>query len=250
MAERNPVSTPVDPGRKLKKNHSQSGEDSALPYRELVGSLTYLASTTRPDISFAASYLGQFNNCFGVDHWKAAKRVLRYLKGTVDVGLVFSEGSTPATGYVDADWGNDSDDRRSFTGYIFKHNGGPIAWESRKQRTVALSTTEAEYMALSEGVKEALFLKRYLSELGFGASNEMRVYCDNQSSIKLSENDVFHGRSKHIDIRHHFVRDVVQRKEISLAHVSSENQVADFLTKALPKNKHRICSELAGLSDL
>ncbi|EFN65994.1 Retrovirus-related Pol polyprotein from transposon TNT 1-94, partial [Camponotus floridanus] len=238
--------TPVTSGLRLEKNETQSDEDLRLPYRELVGALTYLASTTRPDISFAVSNLGQYNNCFGANHWKAAKRVLRYLKGNIDVGLTFGSDSGSIVGFADADWGN-TEDRRSFSGYIFMLNGGPVSWESRKQRTVALSTTEAEYMALTESSKEAIFLRRFLIELGSNDLSGIIIYCDNQSAMKLTENPVYHGRSKHIDIRHHFIREAIGRKEFHLKHISTEDQAADFLTKGLVKAKHIKCAKLAGL---
>jgi transposase InsO family protein len=248
MSECKPVATPVEPGTKLIKKQRQSNEELRFPYRELLGSLTYLSTTTRPDISFAVSHLGQFNNCYGEDHWTAAKRVLRYLKGTVDLGLVYEPDSDPLTGFVDADWGSCTEDRRSFTGYIFLLNGGPVSWDSRKQRTVALSTTEAEYMALSEGVKEAIYLQRLLQELGADEMIGSVVFCDNKGSLRLAENPTFHARSKHIDIRHHFVRDVLRTKKVTLEHVPTDHQVADFLTKGLPKMKHSWCVESSGLS--
>jgi hypothetical protein len=250
MSECKPVATPVEPGTKLIKKQRQSNEELRFPYRELLGSLTYLSTTTRPDISFAVSHLGQFNNCYGEDHWTAAKRVLRYLKGTVDLGLVYEPDSDPLTGFVDADWGSCTEDRRSFTGYIFLLNGGPVSWDSRKQRTVALSTTEAEYMALSEGVKEAIYLQRLLQELGADEMIGSVVFCDNKGSLRLAENPTFHARSKHIDIRHHFVRDVLRTKRVTLEHVPTDHQVADFLTKGLPKMKHSWCVESSGLSVL
>lgn len=141
MTDSKPVATPIDASLKLERNESGSEEDSKLPYRELVGALTYLATTTRPDISFAASHLGQFNNCFSVQHWKAAKRVLSYLKGTYDLGLTFKNSSEPLRGFVDADWGSNPEDRHSYSGYIFMLNGAPISWDAKKQKTVALSTT-------------------------------------------------------------------------------------------------------------
>lgn len=248
MTECHPVVTPLDPGLKLKKAEVQSDEDLKLPYRELVGALTYLASTTRPDISYAVSFLGQFNNCYSSEHWKVAKRVVRYLKGTIDMGLAFSPDSKPMNGFVDADWGNATEDRRSFSGYVFLLGGGPVSWESRKQRTVALSTTEAEYMALSECVKEAIYLRRFVNELGFINLSNMTIFCDNQSALKLAENPVYHSRSKHIDIRHHFVRDVVKHKELRVASISTDDQAADLLTKSLPGTRHKKCLELLKLS--
>ena len=250
MSNCKPVATPIDAGSKLKKSETSSSEVDKLPYRELIGALTYLSTTTRPDISFAISSLGQFNNCYGTEHWTAAKRVLRYLKGTLDVGLVFSPHSEPVRGYVDADWGGSTLDRKSHSGFMFLLGGSPISWDSRKQRTVALSTTEAEYMALAECAKEAIYLKRFICELGFNKLANLKVFCDNQSAISLAENPTYHARSKHIDIRHHFVRDVVNEKTLILEHVSTEEQAADFLTKGLPKAKHQWCMKKSGLRDI
>jgi hypothetical protein len=165
MSECKPVGTPVDLSTKLKRNGEQTVEDLKLPYRELVLALTYLATTTRPDISFAVSCLKQFNNYYKEEHWKAAKRVLRYLKGTMGMGLTYGSNAEPIKGFVDADWGSCPENRRSYSGFVFLLNGGPVSWDSKKQKTVALSTTEAEYMALSECVKEAIYLQRFLREL-------------------------------------------------------------------------------------
>jgi hypothetical protein len=247
MSECKPVGTPVDLGTKLKTNGEQTEEDLKLPYRELVGALTYLATTTRPDISFAVSCLGQFNNCYKEEHWKAAKRVLRYLKGTMGMGLTYGSNAEPIKGFVDADWGSCPENRRSYTGFVFLLNGGPVSWDSKKQKTVALSTTEAEYMALSECVKEAIYLQRFLRELGFDKNAELVIFCDNRSCLKLAENPTFHARSKHIDIRHHFVRDALQDKKVSVAYVPTNGQVADFLTKGLARTKHEWCAKSVGL---
>lgn len=250
MSESNPVATPIETGVKLVKNQQPSEQDQKLPYRELVGALTYLSVTTRPDIAYSISYLGQFNNCYDSTHWKAAKRVLRYLKGTIDVGIIYRKQEEPVQGYVDADWGNCVIDRRSYSGYIFKLAGGPISWDSRKQRTSALSTTEAEYMALTEGVKEAIYLQRFLQELGFKDLSNLSVFCDNRSCLCLAENPTFHARTKHISIRYHFVRDILARNLFTIKYISTHNQVADFLTKGLTKMKHYQCLKSAGLSSV
>lgn len=249
MGDANSVSTPIESGVKLTKKTPMTDADNKTPYRELVGALNYLATATRPDISFVASYLGQFNNCHGEEHWKAAKRVLRYLKGTLNVGLSFGKGVEPVQGFVDADWGGDVGDRHSFTGYIFLMNGSPISWDAKKQKTVALSTTEAEYIALAESAKECIFLRRFLREIGFDEATDISMFCDNNSAIKLAENPIFHARSKHIDIRHHFIRDLLKNKELTLRHISTNSQVADMLTKGLPKSKHVWCMKNSGLSD-
>jgi len=165
MENCNPVSSPLDQNPKLNREVEESSKNEAdLPYRELLGCLTYLATYTRPDISYAVSYLGQFNNCFGEPHWKAVKRILKYLKGTKDVGLVYRPDSKPLVGYVDSDWGNCHLDRRSHSGFIFLLSGCAVTWDSKKQKTVALSSCEAEYMALTKGAKAAVFLQRFLIE--------------------------------------------------------------------------------------
>ncbi|XP_043475809.1 secreted RxLR effector protein 161-like [Leptopilina heterotoma] len=166
MSDCKPVSTPLDPGVKLEKAKDPDHEENSLPYRELLRSLMYLAMCTRPDIAYATSYLSQFNNCYNINHWTAVKRVLRYLQRTKNVGLHFYRSGKSLEGCVDADWANCSNDRKSYTGFSFILGGSSVSWESRKQRTVALSSTEAEYMALAEAGKEAAYLKRFLKELG------------------------------------------------------------------------------------
>lgn len=248
MSDCNSVSAPFDSNIKLKKEIDKPTPDGqALPYRELVGSLTYLASSTRPDIAFSASYLGQFNNCFDETHWKAAKRVLRYLKGTMNAGLVYGPDSNPLIGYTDSDWGNCHVDRRSHSGFLFVLSGCPITWDAKKQKTVALSSCEAEYMALAECAKEAIFLQRFLKELGFNDLSNVTIYGDNLGAIKLAENPVFHQRSKHIDIKYHYVRDALRSENLNIKHVSTTDMVADMLTKGLPKRKHLECLEKAGM---
>jgi hypothetical protein len=134
MSECKPVGTPVDLSTKLKRNGEQTVEDLKLPYRELVGALTYLATTTRPDISFAVSCLKQFNNYYKEEHWKVAKRVLRYLKGTMGVGLTYGSNAEPIKGFVDADWGSCPENRRSYSGFVFLLNGGPVSWDSKNRK--------------------------------------------------------------------------------------------------------------------
>lgn len=225
-------------------------QENRLPYRELVGCLTYLASSTRPDISFIVSSLGQFNNKFDESHWKAAKRVLRYLKGTRNLGLVYRPTSEPLAGFTDSDWGNCQLDRRSYSGFIFLLGGCAITWASKKQSTVALSTCEAEYMALTEAAKEAIFLQRFLRELGFEELSRVTIFADNQGSIKLAENPTFHHRSKHIDIKYHYVREVLRDGEVKIQHVATTDMVADFLTKGLAKRKHLDCLQRTGMRQL
>lgn len=204
MVDCKPTVNPIDISTKLTKRDDITAEERKLPYREIIGALTYLSTTTRPDIAFAVSALGQFNNNYGLEHWKAAKRILRYLKGTINVGLVYSNKSTPIQGFVDADWGGCVDDRRSQTGYIFM---------------------------LSECAKEAIYLQRLTRESGFDHLGNLTILCDNRSCIALAGNPTYHARTKHIDIRHHFVRDVLKENLFKVDHISTEEQVADFLQK-------------------
>ncbi|XP_057340572.1 uncharacterized protein LOC130677735 [Microplitis mediator] len=167
MDECKPIDTPIKAKSNLvKPERASESEMNKYPYQSLIGALLCLAITTRPDIMYAVNYLSQFNTNYNVEHWKAAKRVLRYLKGTIDYGLRFEQTGLALIAVVDANWGGDSTDRKSYTGYGFILAGSVISWEARKQKTVALSSTEAEYMAVAEATKEALYLKGLLVSLG------------------------------------------------------------------------------------
>jgi hypothetical protein len=242
MEDCKPVLTPLAVGSKLSELHSEDdNEDTNFPFRELIGALMYVAVGTRPDVSHAVSVLSQFSNCYRKKHCTAAKRVLRYLKGTIDKKLIYRKNQDNLTCYVDADWANCEIDRRSYTGSTFILSGAAFSWESRKQRTVALSSTEAEYMALSDASKEAVFLIGYLKELGFQSLANVVVFNDNQGAGKLTENSVYHARSKHIDVRYHFIRDAVKKHPIKILYLPTEEMIADVLTKALPKENHDRC---------
>ncbi|KRX56900.1 Retrovirus-related Pol polyprotein from transposon TNT 1-94 [Trichinella sp. T9] len=254
MMDSKTVETPIDASNKLSaemcpRTETEKAEMQNTPYRSLVGSLMYLSVSTRPDIAFAVSLLSQFNENYGSQHWTAAKRVLRYLKKTASYGLRFQRNSGALMGFSDADWGGNSDDRRSYTGYVFKFGNAAISWESRKQRTVALSSTEAEYMALSEACKEAIHLKQMIREIT-GLCKSVVLQSDNQSALKLARNPVFHARTKHIDIRYHFIREAAERKDVELRYLPTGQMVADVLTKGLFKPKHGKCISEMGLENL
>lgn len=246
MTEANPVKVPLEPGTALIKEDCKAN-DKQYPYRELIGGLMYLSIVSRPDISYAVSYLSQFNNCYGKAHWEAAKRVLRYIKGTDHYCLTYRSGNSSLKGFADADWGGCINDRRSFTGYVFHFCGCPISWESRKQRTVALSTTEAEYVAITDAAKEAIYLMDTFLELGVKLELDITVYNDNASALKLSKNPVFHARTKHIAIRHHFIKEVLCEGKFKLKYLRTNDMVADVLTKALSGPKHIKCVKELGL---
>jgi len=202
---------------------------------------------TRPDLAATISIVSQYAAKPTQIHLNAAKRVLRYLKGSANYELCLGADPRNTTnssietydeilrlhGFSDASWGNDVDTRKSTTGYVFFLSDGVISWGSKKQSTVALSTTEAEYMALTEAAKEAIWLRRILSELGFTRQEPTVVYEDNQPAIALTNNPVHHGRTKHIDIKHHFVRSRVESQEIRVEYVPTDEMVADVLTKPL-----------------
>lgn len=247
MQDCKPVGTPLDPSIKLTQATDDNPADTSLTtqYRQIIGSLMYLMIGMRPDIAASISILSQFSAKPTQAHLQAAKRVLHYLKGTQDYRLHLgaidqkNQGEIRLYGFSDANWGNDLDTRRSTSGYIFFISEGPISWASKRQSTVALSSTEAEYMALTQAAKEAIWLRRLLAELGFRTQEPTIIHEDNQSAIALAKNPVYHARSKHIDIQHHFIRDKVESGEVDLSYTPTENMIADVLTKPLPKTRFR-----------
>jgi hypothetical protein len=207
---------------------------STEPYRQLVGCLMYAMVATRPDIAFAVGYLSRFVSKPTTRVWTLAKEVLRYLQGSSHFGLCFRKTSLPfkLTAFVDADWGRDRATGKSVTGLIVFLGKNLIAWASRQQKCVALSSTEAEYIALSEVVKEVLWTSRIVRYLGL-ISDKVIVYEDNQGAIKLATNTITHKRSKHVNIRYHFVRQHVSEGDIVLQWIQTKNMLADALTKPL-----------------
>ena len=241
--------TPVSLGTKLASaaEDEQLLDTAAHPYSELVGSLLYVAVCTRPDIAQAVGALARFMSKPTAVHWSAAKGVLRYLASTIDYGITFSGGDAPLVGYCDSDYAGDVDSRRSTTGYVFIMHGGAISWNSRLQPTVAVSTTEAEYMAAASAVKEALWLRKLMADLGHDVST-LKIYGDNQGALKLLKHPIASVRSKHIDVIYHFSRERVARKEVEFEYISTERMVADIMTKALPESKFVFCREGMGVS--
>jgi hypothetical protein len=180
-------------------------------------------------------------------HWQAAKHVLRYLAGTSNCGITFKGTSTSVLGYSDADYAGDLDTRRSTTGYIFMMNNGAISWSSKRQATVAVSTTEAEYMAAAHAAKEALWLRKLLSDLKL-QSGPMVIKVDNQSAIKVLKNPILSARSKHIDIIYNFARERASRQEIKFEFIRTDHMLADALTKPVNKTKLEFCRNGMGVA--
>ncbi|QRW07704.1 Copia-like polyprotein/retrotransposon [Ceratobasidium sp. AG-Ba] len=207
-------------------------------YQQLVGSLMYAMISTRADIAFPTGLLAQYAANPGKEHWDAGKRVLRYLKGTSNLGIVYHRSSDlKLLGYVDADYAGDKNTSRSTTGWAFLLAGGVIAYSSRKQPTISLSSTEAEYVADASAARELIWIRQFLSELGFLPEGATPLLSDNQSAMALAKNPINHQTTKHIRVKYHFIREVIALKELDLQYVSTEDQVADALTKALGRVK-------------
>eukprot|EP00253_Pinus_taeda_P018589 PITA_18589 len=216
------VDTPL-PGVWRKEDATSGEEVDATVYRQLVGSLMYLVNT-RPDICYAVNQLSQAMVKPTKLFWKAGKHVLRYLRGTSGYGLWYrQEDEVKLCGFTDAGWAGSPTDRKSTSGGVFSIGSTTVSWYSRKQRSMALNSAEAEYMAASLAACEAIWMRKILVGLFGSHLDPTVIYCDNQSCIKLSANPVFHDRSKHIDIRYHHIRDCVQRRIMLLSYIPTED---------------------------
>ena len=182
----------------------------------------------------------------GKEHWKAVQWIFRFLQGTKNTCLHFGKSTGDVIGYVDSDFAGDLDKRRSLTGYLFTFGGTAISWKASLQSTTALSTTEAEYMAITEAVKEGIWLKGFFNELTIG-KQPISLFCDSQSAIYLSKDQMFHERTKHIDVRYHFVRDIFMKGDLSIMKISTDKNPADMMTKPLSQDKFLLCQQIVGL---
>ena len=221
------------------------------PFREAVGALMHLMTATRPDIAFAVGYVSRFMENPQVEHWTAVKRILRYLQGTKTHGIYFQPGNkVDFRGDSDADWAGDHSDRKSTSGYAFILMGAPISWGSKKQSSVSLSTSEAEYIASSLAVQEGKWINHLLCEILNATCEpgpELKIFEDNQSCIKMTKNPVNHGRAKRIDIKYHHIRDEVKRGKVHLEYCETTNMLADIMTKGLPGPRHKDMTAALGL---
>ena len=223
--------------------------EPGAPYREAVGSLLYLAQGTRPDIAFAVGVVSRFLANPRISHWTAVNHIGEYLANTITNGIVYGgeNDSLQLTGYSDADWGDDPETRRSVSGYVFKLAGGAISWHSKRQQLVAKSSTEAEYVAASEAAAEGVWIRGLLNELECLQIGPTKILEDNAGARYHAKNDCDHSRMKHLDIRHHFIRDRIDIGQIELIECSTHNMAADMFTKALGRNKFRTFCEMIGL---
>jgi hypothetical protein len=252
MMDCNYVYTPAD--KVVSRLPAEEQSIDSREFQSMVGSLIYAVVVSRPDIAFIVQNLGHNLQRTGEEHITACKRVFRYLKATMDLGITYGKDVSlghAVVGYCDADYGGDEDTRRSTTAYLFMLGGGAITWASKLQPTVALSSAEAEYMAVSAAVQDAIYLRKLFNDLGFEQREPTVIHEDNQGCIALTENPVMHKRTKHIDIRHHFIRERVEMGEIVLKYVATQDQLADMLTKPLKRPElERLRSVVMGQKQL
>jgi len=250
MSDCNATRIPMDPGMKLDAD-KQGERTDATRYRRIIGCLRYLLHT-RPDMSYSVGVASRFMEKPTVKHFNAVKQILRYLKGTLNLGLVYTQEKKPEVlvGYTDSDSGGDVVGRRSTGGMVFYLNEGLITWNSHKEKTVALSSCEAEFMAATAAAKQALWLRNLLGEITGTEPKAVSLYVDNSSAIALMKNPVFHGRSKHIDVKFHFIRECVEREQIVVKKIHTLEQKADALTKPMPAVKFSVMKHLLGVREL
>jgi hypothetical protein len=243
MVHCSPCKTPCVPNVRLSSTSGQPLTDIHA-YRSLVGALHYL-TFTRPDISFAVHQVCQFMNAPTDIHLTAAKRILRYLRGTLDHGLHYTSGPISLSAFSDADWAGDPNDRRSTSGMLVFLGSNPITWSTKKQLTVSRSSTEAEYRALASASAELCWLHTLIKDLGIFLSDPPILWCDNVSALAIASNPVFHARTKHIEVDFHFIRERVIRKDLQVKFVSTMDQLADIFTKGLSSPRfHDLQSKL------
>lgn len=260
MSHAKPASTPLPSSIKLVKATDEQAEEFRslrLPYRSAVGSLMYPAQCTRPDLAHAVGALSQHLERPGQAHWDAVQHVFRYLACTTHLGIVYSghapncvsglESAACPLSHCNADWAGDKDTRRSTTGYIFSLAGGALSWRSRLQPTVALSSTKAEYRAITEVGQEAMWLRKMMGQLGFADYSPTTLCSENVGAIELTSKSIFHSRTKLIKIQYHWIREKVSAGLFKIEHVPSSEMVADLLTKQLGKRQFNKLRNMMGI---
>ena len=242
--------TPMEQGRTTTISTETDSETNA-PYREAVGCLMYLMVGTRPDLAYEIGKLSQHSANPRESHWAGVKRVMRYVQGARNLGIVFnSKSKSPELlGFSDADWAGCSDSRKSTSGYVFKFCGGAISWISRRQTVVATSSCEAEYIALCGACKEATWLRQVVADvLELDCDPTIMMGCDNAGTISFAQNESINRRNKRVDVKYHYVRDAIKREIVSLTHCPTTSMPADILTKALGRILFQKFVKLLGLA--
>jgi hypothetical protein len=248
MSESKPVNSPIVPGFKINRDVNGAAVDDTY-FKQIVGSLMYL-TTTRPDIMFSVSLISRYMSKPTELHLQAAKRILRYLKGTTSYGIFYKKGGeTDLLAFTDSDYAGDEEDSKSTSCYVFLLSSGAVSWMSKKQPIVTLSTTEAEFVAAATSACQAVWMRRILKNLSHVQEGSTVIMCDNSSTIKLSKNPIMYGKSKHIRVRFHFLRDLVKDGDIELVHCVTQEQVADLMTKALKLEAFQKLRKKMGMLD-
>jgi hypothetical protein len=256
MHEAKPVLTPLPSSASAVSLKSGSHIPDPTIYREVVGSIQYL-SLTRPDVSFAVNKLSQFMHSPTNTHWILVKRILCYLLGKLNKGLLLRRDSPCSLhafadklhAFLDADWAGKKDDYSSTSAYLVYLGCNLISWSSKKQRTIARSSTEAEYRSVAATAAELSWVCSLIQELGVALPSSPVIYCDNMGATQLSSNPIFHSRMKHVAMDYHFIRDQVQSGRLHVAHISSADQLADLLTKPLSTSQFQFFHDKIGLYD-
>jgi hypothetical protein len=235
LLDANTTRTPLPAGVHLIKSDTESTPELHTQYQQIIGTLLYVALGTRPDIAFAVTRLSRFNAEPSEANLKHSKYVLRYLLGTKSLKLKY-DGMSQAglIGYSDSDWGENKDDRHSTSGHVFTLANGAISWVSKRQKTVALSVGESEYMELADAGRQTSWLRSFSTEIGFPPTESTPLCADNQAAIFLAINPAVERRTKHIDIRYHYIREQIESEVIDLYHIPGEDNPADLFTKPLP----------------
>ena len=251
MKDAKSVSPPLANHFKLSRSLCPTTTDekekmASIPYSSAVGSLMYCMVCTRSDIAHAVSTVSRFLSNPRKEHWEAVKWIFKYLRGTSKLCLSFGGSKPVLEGFTDADMAGDLDGRKSTSGFLFTFAGGAVSWQSKLQKCVALSTTEGEYIAATEAAKEMLWMKRFVQELGL-MQDEYVVFCDSQSAPDLSKNTSYHSRTKHIDVRYHWLRDVIGKELMKLKKIHTDFNPSDMMTKVVTREKLKLCAGSAGM---
>ena len=252
MEDCKPVATPLDSGAKFSVLAEGEKSVDITEYQSAIGSLTYASIATRPDLAAAVGILSRFMSNPSQEHWSGVKRIFRYIKGTLNHRLKYvgvDEEDFKLSGYSDADWGGDVDSRKSTSGYIYKLGNSTISWKSKRQPVVALSSTEAEYVALCLAAQEAVWLRFLLNDVKIKQNNPTIIFEDNQGAICLSKNPGDHPRTKHIDVKFHYIRQTIENKHIDITYCETNKMIADIFTKGLPKQKFEFFRNMMGVAE-
>jgi hypothetical protein len=249
MSDSKEVSTPLPLNVQKSEDNLSPFEDINL-YQKLVGSLIYLSNITRPDLAYAVSHLARGMSQPTQNDWINAKRVLRYLKGTQNLGLQYQkEKKNDLIGYSDASYAEEKD-RKSIGGYVFLQAGAAITWKSQKQKIVAQSSAEAEYVALAEAAKEAIWLRKFQTNFKMETNYPIVIYEDNQSAIQIANNPIHSNRTKHIEVQYHATREYVKNNQIKLKYLQTNDMIADAMTKSLAQIQFKKFREAMGLKEI